>query len=228
MFVESGPGNWSGKAEMRGVKTWEGERQRCSGLRHGGAGNQDGCSTLGFETGAEIVERADFFVGGDTSDDVAGEAAHEVGLCSFQFQSGDHIANDRCESSSIVKAKRCHLVASPTKIHSLFQRHQLGMSIVPEFLGLGMAIRSRLMKRVLGLAQGGVLQCDEIPSVGCQPGSVLKHRWRLGFALFDILKFFHPSTLQEAFACLAVDRFCCKAILYVQSIGQHSLKCRIV
>lgn len=225
---------------MRGLKIGTEGRVQASGLHHGvggggqasglhhGEGNQDGCPTLGVQLGAEVAEGADFFFCSDTSDDVAGEAAHDVGTSSLNLQCADHIANDRGEGIAVVETERCHLVALATKIHGLSKGYRLCVAGVPKLLRLGMTFRSRFVKRILCLAQGRILQRDEIPTVGGQPGSSLIHRNSLFLACFDGLKLFDACTFQKAFAGLAVNRFCDKAILYFQSIGQHSLECRIL
>lgn len=186
-----------------------------------------GLLTLG-QLGAEVAEGADFFFSGDTSDDVAGEAAHDVDSSPFDLQCADHIANDRGEGIAVVKTERCHLVALATKIHGLSKGHRLCVAGVPKLLRLGVTFRSRFVKGILCLAQGRILQRDKIPAVGGQPRSSLIHRDSLFFPFFDRLKLFDTCTFQKAFAGLAVNRFCDKAILDFQSVGKHSLECRIL
>jgi hypothetical protein len=193
---------------------------QASGLHHG-----VGCepATLG-QLGAEVAEGADFLLGGDTGDDVSGEAAHDVGTSSFKLQAADHIANDRGEGIAVVKTERCHLVALATKIYGLSKGHRLCVAGVPKLLRLGVTFRSRFVKGILCLAQGRILQRDKIPAVGGQPRSSLIHRDSLFFPFFDRLKLFDTCTFQKAFAGLAVNRFGDKAILDFQSICQHPLE----
>jgi len=193
---------------------------QASGLHHGVGCEQ---ATLG-QLGAEGAEGADFFFGSDTGDDVAGEAAHDVGAGPVYLQAADHVANDRGERVAVVERERGHFVAQTTKVHGLFERHRLRVAAVPELLRFGVAVGRWLVQCVLCLAQGCILQGDKIPGVGCQPRSVLRHRGRLFLAGLDGLKFFDTGAFEEALSGLAVNRFGDKAILDFQRICQHPLE----
>ena len=216
---------------MPGVMTPEGERRRASGSRHGGAGNQDGCSTLGFETGAEIVERADFFVGGDTSDDVAGEAAHEM-----RFNGGEiELPNDQGHNGgkrvAVVETERRHLVAAATKVHGFFEGHRSRMSSLPQLTSDLMAVAGRLMKRIFGLTKHGILSSDQLPGERLEPSILLQRHGSVFARLllgFEPLKFFHPGTFEKAFPSFRIDRFSGKAILNGQSFGHQLFEERIL
>ena len=194
---------------MPGVKKREGKRRRASGSRHGGAGNQDGCSTLGFETGAEIVERADFFVGGDTSDDVAGEAAHEMRFNGGEIELPNHQGHDGGKRVAVVETERRHLVAAATKVHGLFEGHRSRMSSLPQLTSDLMAVAGRLMKRIFGLTKHGILSSDQLPGERLEPSILLQRHGSVFARLllgFEPLKFFHPGTFEKAFPSFRIDR----------------------
>lgn len=207
------------------------ERRRASGSRHGGAGNQDGCPTLGVEICAEVVERTDFFLGGDTSDDVACEAAHKVCFDGWKIQLPNHQCDDGGKGVAVVETERGHLVASAAKVHGFFESHRSRMISLPQLASGLMAVAGRLMESIFGLTKHGILSRDQLPGERLEP-SIFLQRHGLVFARrlfgFELLEFFHPGTFQKAFACFRINWFSGKAILNGQSFGHQLFEERVL
>jgi hypothetical protein len=180
----------------------------------------NGLLTLG-QLGAEVAEGADFLFGGDTCDDVSGEAAHDVGLDGRQIKLTNHQTDNRGKGVAIVKAERSHFVAAATEFHRVFEWHDCQVFGFPQLASRFMAVTGGLMKCVFGLAKHGILSRHHLPGKELQPGSL--RRWhqsvlfeRLGFG-FELLKFGYASAFQKTFARFGINRFCNEAILNRQA-----------
>jgi len=173
------------------------------------------------QLGAKVAEGADFFIGGDTGDNMPSEAAHDVGLDGRQIKFSNHQSNNRGKGVSVVEAERSHLVAAAAEFHRFFERHDRQVFGFPQLASRLMAVAGGLMKRVFGLAKHGILGRHHFPVNELQPGSLIsRHRSvlfeRLGFG-FELLKFGYTSTFQKTFARFGIDRLRNKTILYRQA-----------
>ncbi|MBI5766729.1 MAG: hypothetical protein HZA93_02990 [Verrucomicrobia bacterium] len=179
---------------------------------------------------AKMEERLLFFTRRHPRDDVAGEAAHDVGPISRQLQAMDYVANDGRERIAVVETERRQAVAAAAEFHGLIEPHRLTMPAGPKLLRSVMSVGSRLVLRLFCLAQQRVLRRHEFPSVVCQPCAGQRHEspW---FGLpggLDLLQFLHPGALQETFARPGIHWLRGEAVLNRPRVGQHPLEDRVV
>ena len=99
-----------------------------------------------------------FDVGGGSGDDVAGDAAQDVGLVrrKFRRQFRYEIARDGGKSISIVKTKGGQPVTFQTDFKRLGQGEFLGLIFLPKSFGGQMSIGSGFVQGILLLAKTAI------------------------------------------------------------------------
>ena len=216
---------------MQGVMKSAGGRVRVSCLHEGEGGNQDGCTTLGVELGAEVVKGADLFFGGDAGDDVACEAAHEVRFDGRKIEFANHQSHDGGECVAVIEAEQRHFMAAATEVDGLFESHDRCVMGFPQLARAFVSVACRLVKSVFGLTKHSILGCDHLPREGCEPVLMHGRHGSVFFRLplsFELLKLCNSGTFQKSFARFRIDRFGGKAVLNRQTFCHQLFEERIL
>jgi len=126
---------------------------------------------LGRQAAAEVPQGLRLHVAGRSGNDMAEQAADDVRLVRLEFERVREAAGDGGESVAVEIAERSEPMGNPAQVRRFIEEHPPPMVLLPNFASAVVAVARGFMKRVLGLAQGGVRGGHDLPVEQFKPRS---------------------------------------------------------